>query len=89
MAALEIVRRRDGARRWGVFRDTANLERLLETFVVASWGEHMRQHERVTITDRAVEERVHALQKPGTRPLVAHLIAPQVAKTSPFRRRAR
>jgi Transmembrane secretion effector len=90
MAALEIVRRRDGAYRWGVFRDTADLERMLETFVVASWGEHMRQHERGTVTDRAVEERVHALQKPGTSPVVAHLIAPPgVAKTSKFRRSTR
>jgi MFS family permease len=90
MAALEIIRRRDGARRWGVFRDTADLERVLETFVVATWGEHMRQHERVTVTDRAVEERVQALQKPGTTPIVAHLIAPPVvARESRFRRRAR
>jgi len=90
MAALEIIRRRDGARRWGVFRDTADLERVLETFVVATWGEHMRQHERVTVTDRAVEERVQALQKPGTTPIVAHLIAPpSIARTSRFRRRAR
>jgi hypothetical protein len=90
MAALEIVRRRDGARRWGLFRDAADLERLLETFVVASWGEHMRQHERVTVADRAVEERIHALQKPGTTPVVAHLIAPPgVARPSRFRWRAR
>ncbi len=75
MSALEIIRRRDGARRWGLFRDAADLERMLETFVVASWGEHMRQHERVTVTDRAVEERAQALQKPGTTPIVAHLIA--------------
>jgi MFS family permease len=90
MDALEIIRRRDGARRWGLFRDAADLERLLETFVVASWGEHMRQHERVTVADRAVEERALALQKPGTTPIVAHLIAPPgVARKSRFRRRAR
>jgi hypothetical protein len=90
MAALEIIRRRDGARRWGLFRDAADLERLLETFVVASWGEHMRQHERVTVMDRAAEERVQALQKPGTSPIVAHLIAPPgVMRSSRFRRRAR
>jgi MFS family permease len=90
LAALEIIRRRDGARRWGLFRDVADLERLLETFVVASWAEHMRQHERVTVTDRAVEERALALQKPGTTPIVAHLIAPPgVARTSRFRWRAR
>jgi hypothetical protein len=89
MAKLEIVRRRDGARRWGIFRDAADLERLLETFVVASWGEHMRQHERVTVMDREIEECVQALQKPGTKPSVAHLIAPpSAARGSWFGRRA-
>jgi MFS family permease len=90
MAALEIIRRRDGARRWGLFRDAADIERLLETFVVASWGEHMRQHERVTVADRAAEERVNALQKQGTAPVVSHLIAPPgIARASWFGRRAR
>ena len=90
MAALEIIRRRDGARRWGLFRDAADLERLLETFVVASWAEHMRQHERVTVADQATEQRALALQKPGTTPIVAHLIAPPgIASTPRFRRRPR
>ncbi len=85
MAAVEVIRRRDGARRWGLFRDAADLERLLETFIVDSWAEHMRQHERVTVTDRAVEERALALQKPGTTPIVAHLIAtPGIARISKF-----
>ena len=90
MAALEIIRRRDGARRWGLFRDAADLERVLETFVVASWAEHMRQHERVTVDDQAIEQRALALQKPGTTPIVAHLIAPpNMASTPRFRRRSR
>jgi hypothetical protein len=28
----------------------------LETFLVDSWAEHERQHERFTVADRAVEE---------------------------------
>jgi hypothetical protein len=88
MSALEIIRRRDGARRWGLFRDAADPERLLETFVVASWAEHMRQHDRVTVMDRAAEEHAQSFQKPGTSPVVAHLIAPaEVARASRFRRR--
>jgi len=44
----------------------------------------------VTVTDRATEERVHALQKPGTTPIVAHLIAPPgVVRIKRFRRRPR
>jgi MFS family permease len=79
MDAVQMIRRRDGALRWGLFRDAAEPERLLETFVVASWAEHMRQHERVTVADRAVEERALALQRPGTTPIISHLIAARVA----------
>lgn len=75
MQELQIVRLRDGASRRDLFRDTAAPERFLETFVVGSWAEHLRQHERVTNADRSVEERALVLLQPGTVPLVAHLIA--------------
>ncbi len=52
------IRRRDGASRWGIFRDTEAPSRYVETFMVDSWGEHIRQHDRQTQADRAVEERV-------------------------------
>lgn len=38
------VRRRDGAYRWGIFRDTEVPERYLEMFLVNSWAEHLGQH---------------------------------------------
>jgi len=31
--------------------------RFVEWFLVESWAEHLRQHERVTIDDREVEAR--------------------------------
>jgi len=74
MEALERMRRRDGAIRWGLFRDTADPWRWLETFVVESWIEHLRQHERVTMSDRAVQDRVYALVEGGAAK-VSHLIA--------------
>ncbi|HEY2546246.1 MAG TPA: MFS transporter [Candidatus Acidoferrum sp.] len=61
LAALEKfsrVRRRDGASRWGVYYDTEHPTHHLETFIVESWGEHLRQHTRLTQADREVEERV-------------------------------
>jgi hypothetical protein len=83
MAAVEVIRRRDGARRWRLFRDAADAERLLETFLVASWAEHLRQHERVTMADRELEDRALAFQQPGTTPIVSHFIATNgVAKRS-------
>jgi hypothetical protein len=74
MTEVQTIRLRDGARQWGLFRDTGVPDRFLETFVVASWGEHLRQHERVTVADQEVEQRAQALQQPGTVPVVTHLI---------------
>src|SRR5262249_27312402 len=52
IAKLENERRRDGAYGWGVFEDVAQPGLFLETFLAQSWLEHLRQHERVTNTDR-------------------------------------
>ena len=48
MRELRQERLRDGAMRWGLFGDPAHPRRYIETFLVESWLEHMRQHERVT-----------------------------------------
>src|SRR5215470_1207047 len=52
------VRRRDGASRWGVYRDTEHPTYFVETFIVESWAEHLRQHGRLTRGDRYLEENV-------------------------------
>ena len=49
------TRRRDGAYEWAIFRDTEISDRYLEIFLVNSWAEHLRQHERQTQADRALE----------------------------------
>ncbi|HEX8881752.1 MAG TPA: MFS transporter [Candidatus Acidoferrum sp.] len=64
LAALEKlsrVRRRDGASRWAVYYDTEHPTHYVETFIVDSWGEHLRQHTRLTHADREIEERVGRL----------------------------
>jgi MFS family permease len=67
------IRRRDGAQRWYIFRDTENDRRYIETFIVASWGEHLRQHGRLTRADRDAEERVDRYVV--GQPKVHHLIS--------------
>jgi len=52
------IRRRDGATRWGVYYDSESPEAYVETFLVDSWAEHQRQHDRFTNADRTVEEQV-------------------------------
>jgi predicted MFS family arabinose efflux permease len=74
IAKLEPERRRDGAYAWGVFEDAADTGRIVETFLVDSWLEHLRQHERVTEADRLVEEAVQRFQLDGV-PKVTHFIA--------------
>ena len=49
--------------------------RYVETFVVDSWLEHLRQHDRVTVADRAIEERVRRFHVGEAPPRVSHLIA--------------
>src|SRR6266446_6101048 len=72
---MELIRRRDGAVNWAVYRDPGQKGRYVETFVVESWVEHLRQHERVTLRDRAVQERVRRFHVAATPPAVTHLIA--------------
>jgi MFS family permease len=74
LAKLEHGRRRDGAYAWGVFEDAAVEGRILETFLVESWMEHLRQHERVTNADRVVQEAVWQFNLAGP-PKVTHFIA--------------
>jgi MFS family permease len=75
MDEMRIFRRREGAVRWDLFRDLADPDRYLETFVVVSWAEHMRQHARVTVADQAIEARAFAFLQEGVEPVAAHLIA--------------
>jgi predicted MFS family arabinose efflux permease len=74
LAKLESERRRDGAYSWGVFEDAAQLGRIVETFLVESWMEHLRQHERVTNADRLVQDAVRRFHCEGE-PKVTHFIA--------------
>jgi MFS family permease len=72
---LRAARLRDGAFRWDLFQDAADPARIVEVFLVESWVEHLRQHERVTVDDRQVEEAVRAFQVGGAPPVVKHHIA--------------
>lgn len=76
-ANLDWLRRerlRDGAFVWNIFEDTAERGKFLETFEVDSWAEHLRQHERVTQADDAVQQSLRALL--AADPIVTHFISP-------------
>ena len=66
------VRRRDGAYRWGIYRDIEVGSLFVEIFLVHSWAEHLRQHERQTKADRELEQRVYSFI--AGEPKVRHLL---------------
>jgi hypothetical protein len=66
------VRCRDGASRWGIYRDLEHADVYLETFVVSSWAEHLRQHDRLTQGDSQLEEQINKYVRGEA--IVRHLI---------------
>jgi hypothetical protein len=66
------IRHRDGASRWAICRDLETPGVYVETFVVSSWAEHLRQHDRVTRADRQLEERISGCVT--SEPRVRHLL---------------
>jgi hypothetical protein len=75
MSELRRIRERDGAIFWELFEDAADPRRHVECFLVDSWIEHLRQHERVTAEDRMLENRARAFHTGDAPPVVSHLIA--------------
>jgi hypothetical protein len=88
IAALEasrFSRRRSGASAWRVWQDAAHPDRVVEQFVVASWTEHLRQHDRVTAHDQQRLDRVRDLSDPDHPPVVTHWLTPAPRARSPKR----
>lgn len=73
--AVQRIRRRDGALSWGLFEDAAVPGRYIETFVVESWAEHLRQHHRATAGDAALVTALRAHHVGDGPPRVTHWIA--------------
>jgi MFS family permease len=65
-------RRRTGGYQWALFRDLSDSEKFVETFLVSSWAEHLRQHHRQTAHADDHLRRVRRFVAP---PGVAHYLA--------------
>jgi len=75
---LRDIRRRDGAFFWGLFFDAEQPERFVEYWLVETWVEHIRQHERGTLSDRIVFERIASFHIGNGPPVVTHLVSAEV-----------
>ena len=76
---LKAIRLRDGAIRWNLFHDVSDPDRYVESFIVESWVEHLRQHERLTVSDRAVLDGVRAFHDGNERVGVRHFVLEPVS----------
>lgn len=72
MQDLGERRRRDGAVQWGLVEDTAAPGEFLEWFLVGSWLEHLRQHERVTREEERLQAALRTLHRDEAPPRVRH-----------------
>ena len=80
MRDVRRIRLRDGAFRWDLLSDPGDPGRYVESFLVESWIEHMRQHERITVADREVEERARRYHLGPAPPAVSHFIARELPR---------
>jgi MFS family permease len=71
---LKGVRLRDGAVRWGIYRDANDPTHLNETFIMESWIDYLRSRERMTSADAAIRDRVYALHRGDMAPRITHQI---------------
>jgi quinol monooxygenase YgiN len=69
-------RRRTGAVSWRVWQDAADPDLIVEQFVVASWTDHLRQHERVTRRDADRLTKIRAMTDPDRPVVVSHWVTP-------------
>jgi len=72
MHEMKLARLRDGALHWGLFQDAEYPGRVIENFLVESWAEHLRQHDRVTEADKSVQEKAWSLHIGNSHPKVSH-----------------
>ncbi|WP_318358188.1 MFS transporter [Enterobacter sp.] len=76
MQDMRRVRRRGGAMNWAIYEDILTPGIFVETFVVGSWLEHLRQRERYTMNDQKIQSRVLGFHRGEALPEARYLIAP-------------
>ena len=75
MQHVREMRRRNGAYFWELFHDSADTARFVECFMDESWIEHLRQHERASVSDREIRERAKQFMVEGESTRSQHWLA--------------
>src|SRR5262249_25272064 len=82
VAELGRSRRRDGAVEWWLFQDTADPSRFVETWIEETWGDHLRNHERVSVAQKELEEKLSESTRSGSTIAARHYIAPDSRRSA-------
>lgn len=75
MQEMRLVRLRENSFFWSLFEDTDVKDRFLECFMVDSWVEHLRQHERSSLAIKQLQALINSFHRGEGRPKVSHFIA--------------
>ena len=74
MEQLGKSRRRNGAWEWNVMENTREADTYQEFFLVETWLDHLRQHERISNQDAMIQEKIREYLVDDTEPLITHFI---------------
>ena len=75
MQQVRTIRRRDGAFMWELFSNIEQQHCMVECFMVESWLEHLRQHERLTVADSLAINKALSFHLGSGPPKVTHLVS--------------
>jgi hypothetical protein len=76
MAELSQLRRRDGAMQRWLFQDT-DPSRFVESWLDATWADHLRAHERASVAYQKIEQKIRELTRSGSTIPVRHFVPPE------------
>ncbi|WP_170464691.1 MFS transporter [Ruegeria arenilitoris] len=74
LKAWSAQRYRDGAFKWSLIQSVEDPEIWIESFEVASWNEHLAQHERLTVSDSIEQAEIKKFEIRDTGPVVRHYL---------------
>jgi len=72
MRPLRLMRLRNGADQWQLFRDLEQPRLWREVFVIGSWIQYLRMNDRMTLADRMVLDAAQAFHTGPQPPQVTH-----------------
>lgn len=76
MSDLAYARRRSGAYRWTLMQDAQSPHRFVESWFEASWIDHLRHHERVSVEDKRIQDKALSFDIRNSPPAAEHYFDP-------------